>query len=425
MSSNNSASPAVMRPTAYAGAIAHSHNGVSDANIGACVPKFNQIVAQSPVGNAWQGSETQVDFILDKSITKATKFTLEFDVNLPAATTAFIPSSAAFVSRIDWIYSGSVIETVYGYELFNESIALHTDQELKQEAVNWAVDITSVPGTPQPFKLGGTAAPAVVKRPFYLDLTGVIPTAQLFIAGIKGELRLRVYLANQCVSTNVTAGFVSTSATCLTLSSLTLWVEEATMSASSINALMSQHESGINYRSVIRSVLQKSQNNLSANNQQIDVMTSFTNDSAGLLVSVHENTADPYYSTMFRYSLGSIQLLDAGGSTLTRNLPTSLIERQITTNQVPISSDFVNSNNFSFYLMPFSSSLGRVLEGKVLGGLKLTAAEQLAITPVAGSPVLSDSAKPLETVVSFDYCSLRVQGGVLQWAKTAGDISPW
>jgi hypothetical protein len=415
-----SGGPASMPPNATAGQIAPANNGVSDSNVAPFVSKFNLIVPQStPSGACWNGQEVSVDFIIDPSMGKALNMNLQFDVTCAATTDVsgasvgtFIASSASFVRRIDYMFSGSVIETVYAPSLLQEGLTFVTDQELIQQAKLWAVDISNE--YPAPLEVNTTAGE--VKRTFYLPLSGSVPGAQLFVAGLNGELRIRVYLAPTVVCTK--NGYASGAGAAVSLNALNLWVEEAGLSAGAYNALLQQHDSGVNYRTVSRTVFQRTQPTLTADKPQADILNSFKNDSAALSVYLASADTDPGFF-MERYPLKALQLLDSGGSTLTRILPAALVENIITPSLTPISSHFINSPDYTTYLFGHCSSLARVLQGKVLGGLKYSGSEQISITPAA------DSTNLVETVVSFDYLAMRVQNGDLRWAKTAGDVQPW
>jgi hypothetical protein len=411
-----SGGPASMPPNATAGQIAPANNGVSDANVAPYVSKFNLIVPQSTPSNAcWNGQEVSVDFIIDPSMGKALNMNLQFDVTCAVTTDAsgtFLASSASFVRRIDYMFGGAVIETVTGQQLFQEGITFVTDQELIQQAKLWGVDISA--DYPAPYEVDTTGGE--VKQTFYLPLSGSLPGAQLFVAGLNGELRIRVYLAPNVVCTK--NGYTSGAGAAVSLNAINLWVEEAGLSAGAYNALLQQHDSGVNYRAVSRTVFQKTQPTLTAGTPQADILNSFKNDSAALSVYLASADTDPGFF-MERYPLKALQLLDSGGSTLTRILPAALVENIITPSLTPISSHFINSDYYTTYLFGHCSSLARVLQGKVLGGLKYSGSEQINITPAANSSNL------VENVISFDYLAMRVQNGELRWAKTAGDVQAW
>ena len=422
-------SPATMAPAAVAGYIAPAHDGVADANIAPAIPKYNQIVPQSvPVNACWNGSQIQVDVIVDKSIGKALNYFVQFDVQYKntgtASGDAYLASAASLIDHYDLLLNGSVIETVYGPNLFMEGMVMSTNQKLAQNSKVWGIDITTnSSGYAQPSMqtVAAPVSPATVASSstitYYVPLVGVVPSAELFVAGIKGELRFRFYLeANPLCKEN---GFVTPATMAISLQNMYLWVEEASVSEETFSALMKQSKSGLNYRSTIRTLWQKTQPGLSANTPQTDILNAFSNDSAGLLVWLSNTSLDNGWF-MNRIPLSTLQLLDAGGATLTRQLNAPLVNNVITPSQVPVASNFLNNPNFSMYLFPFSSSLYRVLNGKTLGGLHLSAQEQLQIqVPTApGSAVL-------ENVISFDYAALRVQNGELKWARTAGDVPAW
>lgn len=426
---DSEASPAMMPPSAVAGSIGPSHNGAADPNIAPSVPKYNQIVPQSvPVNACWNGSQVQVDVIIDRSIGKALNYFVEFDVTYSTTNNdgsdAYLASSASLIDHYDILYNGSVIETVYSSNLFYEGMVFTTDQELRQHAPIWGIDVDTG-DYPQPAmtSLPGFEPPATSSKKtasYYVPLVGVIPSAQLFIAGVKGEIRFRFYLASKplCGAN----GYVSDPLASISLNNMTLWVQEASLSDETFSAMMRQHKQGINYRSVLRTLWQRTQPTLTTGNVQTDILNAFSNDSAALLVWLANTSLDTGYY-MSRIPLKSLQLLDAGGATLTRVLPGELVENSITPDTTPVSSQFVNNPNFSTYIFPFCASLDRVLNGggnRVLGGLKLSAQEQLSINVQN-----TQTTATLENVISFDYCALRVQKGELKWGRTAGDLPSW
>ena len=423
-SSQEQSAPSSMAPAAVAGAIAPAHNGVADSNVAPSIPKYNQIVPQSvPVNACWNGnSSVQVDVIVDRSIGKALNYFVEFDVTYTnsanTAGVAYLASAASLIDHYDILYNGSVIETVYANNLFYEGMVLKTDQELAQHAPIWGIDFNGTTGYPQPSKVDISGAITTAQQTYYVPLVGVVPSAQLFVAGVKGEIRYRFYLAAKplCGAN----GFVSTSTVSINLKNMTLWVEEASLSDETFNALLRQHKQGINYRSVLRTLWQKTQPTLTAGNTQTDILNAFSNDSAGLLVYLTNNSLDNGYF-MSRIPLKNLQLLDAGGATLTRVLGSSLVENSITTSVTPVASSFVNNPSFNTYIFPFCSSIERVLNcgSQPKGGLKLSAQEQLSIN------VDSNQTSVLENVISWDYCAMRVQKGELKWARTAGDLPGW
>ena len=188
------------------------------------------------------------------------------------------------------------------------------------------------------------------------------------------------------------------------------------MSDEAFQSMVQQHNSGVNYRSVIRSVFQTAAGSASDTTPIQQVLTSLKNDSAALLIWLgRAQTADPGYF-LSRDALQYVQLLNASGSTLTRQLPVGLLENEISTSTVPLGSNFVNSANFTTYIVPWCSSLERVIHaGRVLGGIHMDNT-QLVIQPAASS------TDRYIYVVSYDYCSLRVEQGDVKWAKTAADL---
>ena len=392
-------------------ASAPAQSGVADPNVQPYVPTMQLIVPQSTPQNAcWNGSEVTVDFIIDRTLGKALNFTIQFDATVAGVTTADgcqIASSASLVNRIDWLVDGNSIETTYADMLFYENVVFKQDQELAQSASMLGVVVGPDSVTPANYANGS--------QTLYLPLTGAIPSMQPFLAGIKNELRLRLYLAPQVICR--ANSFVSDAAATFNLNKIGLWVEEGTTSPEAKNEYIQHHESNtVTYRSVCRGLWTRTEPSLTSGTQNTDILTGLVNDSAGLLVYFKNPSTDPGYF-MSRYNLRDMQLLNGSGTTLTRVLPSALVEGQITPSTTPVGSSFVNSASFNTYIFPFSSSIERVRNsGKVLGGLKLTGNEQLVVTP---SFTRSGGDATQANAVSFDYLRVDVTGGRMSWAKTA------
>ena len=422
--SNGYAAPPMKRPAAQAGQLAPAQNGAADVNIAPAVPKYNQVVPASSAANAsaWGGSQQQVDFNLPNSIGKGIKYTLQFDVLFTAAAnataaTCYVASSASLIDHVDFIYAGNVVESVFANTMLYESIVFNSDNEQAQHAAPWAIDVaTSNEVKPLAFSVpaGGASTKGTLSKTLFLNLSGVLPSSQMFIAGCSGQWTVRVVLASNALC--AANGFASTSGATATLKNLYLWVEEASMSDEAFQSMVQQHNSGVNYRSVIRSVFQTAAGSASDTTPIQQVLTSLKNDSAALLIWLgRAQTADPGYF-LSRDTLQYVQLLNASGSTLTRQLPVGLLENEISTSTVPLGSNFVNSANFTTYIVPWCSSLERVIHaGRVLGGIHMDNT-QLVIQPAAAS------TDRYIYVVSYDYCSLRVEQGDVKWAKTAADL---
>ena len=423
-SAKSPAMPAVMSPSAVAGGISPAHNGTADNNVAPSIPKYNLVQPQSQPLNAFTGSIVQTDIIVDKSIGKALNYFVQLDVTFANShatdpKSGYLASAASLFANnaYDELVNGSVAETVYSDNLFVEGMVMKSDQELAQHSTIWGISFDAS-GNPIPSKITVPSLSSV-KKTYYVPLIGLFSSAQLFLAGISDEIRFRVYLdAAPLCGAN---GFVSDPEITLSLNNLQLWVEEASLSAETFNALQQQHKSGVTYRSMLRTPWQRTQPTLTAGSQQTDILNSFGSDSSALLVYLTNPSLDNGYF-MTRYNVKSLQLLDAGGSTLTRVLEKNLIEQYITTSVTPVASSFVNSTTFNTYIIPFCSSLERVLNcaSRPLGGLKLSSMEQLSL-------IIENtrSTPTVENVLSWDYAAIRVQNGKMKWARTAGELDAW
>lgn len=398
-------------PIPTAGQVAPSQNGVADANVPAVLTAQKMLVPQNNVNGAFNGSVLQVDTILPDTLGKMTGLHAQFNISISdtAAGTTYLAPAAYFVTQIDFMVNGAVMESQYPDTLFAESTTFLSDQELYQSAPLLNIDANTGNLVAIPTVAG------TVNKTYWLPLCGAFTSMQPFVKGMRGTLSVRMFLAPNIVAN--ANGYTSSGSATVNLTSMYLWADEAQLSPEAEKALLHSHKDGvINYRSIKRSRWTKQQTSLTAGQNQQDVLNSFNTDSAGLYVYLRSSSTDPGWSVT-RFPLNSLQLLDSTGSTLTQVLPAQLVESIISPNVTPLASTFVNSQTFTSYLFPFCSSIERVrTAGKVLSGYKLQGTEQLVINPAAGCPTSAQ-----ENVVSFEYFLIQVNQGVLKWTQTASN----
>ena len=401
----------VSSPTPTSKQVASPQDGAADPSLPPYVSKQNMLLPQNtPVGACFNGSEVQCDIILDQYIGKAIDFNLQFNLTVTdsavgAASTGYLAASPYFVTRIDYMLGGQVLETQYADTLFQESVVFETDQELRQMGPLVGVDANT--GDLTLWTQPGTASANVTR---WLPLTGFLPSLQPVIAGFKSEFRVRLYLAPNiwAAKGSTINGYTTASTLNASLAALYLWVEEAGVSKAAMDSLLYQHRTGINYRSTIRNIWSITQPSLVSGNDNTQVMNAFSADSAGLLLYLKPTNLDPAWSLQ-RYGLNSMWLQDQSSRQLTQILPASFVETIIGPAVTPIASAFVNSSSFTTYLFPFCSSLDLVRNsGKVLGGYKLTGNEKVVINPTAATAAAAASGL-LQVVISWDYCLVSVQ----------------
>ena len=398
-------------PTPLAKPIAPSTDGQSDEGIPPFVSRQCMLLPQNtPVGACFNGSEVQCDIIIDSYIGKAIDMNVQFDLTITDlsgghVSTGYLAPTPYFVTRIDYMLGGQVIETQYNDTLFQESVAFQTDQEFKQTAALYNVDPAT--GGLKQYTQPGTASNSVT---YWLNLTGFLPSLQPVVAGFSAEWRVRLYLApNLWAAKGTTLNGVSTSQyLSVSLAALYLWVEEAGVSQAAMAEMLSKHQTGINYRSTIRNVWSITQPSLVSGQDNTQVMNAFSADSSALWLYLKKTSLDPAWSLQ-RYGLNNMWLQDQSSRQLTQVLPASFVENFISVAVMPITSVYTNSATFNTYIFPFCSSLDRVLHSnKVLGGYKLTGNEKVVINPTAATAAVS-GAGLLQTVVSWDYCLVTVQ----------------
>ena len=414
-SQKNNRAQAASAAVAVASQIMPAQDGASDSSVPAFVSKQNMLIPQSSVTGAFHGVEQQIDIVIDRSIGKIIDLNLQFNLTVNDSTGDSgytLATTPYFVTRVDYMIAGQVIETQYNDTLFAEVVTFQSDQELATTAplLNVATGSAAAYG----FQIQRTSTSNSKDFTFWLPLSGFLPSAQVYAKGFSSEIRVRLYLAPTILSVGTVNGYTTDSRVTVNLNNLYLWAEEAGISREADAQLMQAHQAGINYRSVIRNVWSKTQNVLTANAVQTDTMNSFSADSAALLLYLKSNSQNVAWQTT-RFPLVSMYLLDGQGAQLTQVLPAQLVESIVSPGVTPLASSFINSEVFTTYLFPFCSSLDRVRFGKVLGAYPLSGTERVVITPTTATHdacVAQDSL--LETVVSWDYAIMYVQAGRVQ-----------
>ena len=416
-SQKNNRAQAASAAVAVASQIMPAQDGASDSSVPAFVSKQNMLIPQSSVTGAFHGVEQQIDIVIDRTIGKIIDLNLQFNLTVtdPTGEAPYtLATTPYFVTRVDYMIAGQVIETQYNDTLFAEVVTFQSDQELATTAPLLNVATGSM-ATGYGFQIQRTSTSNSKDFTFWLPLSGFLPSAQVYAKGFSSEIRVRLYLAPTILSVGTAINnYTTDSRVTVNLNNLYLWAEEAGISREADAQLMQAHQAGINYRSVIRNVWSKTQNVLTANAVQTDTMNSFSADSAALLLYLKSNSVDVAWQTT-RFPLVSMYLLDGQGAQLTQVLPAQLVESIVSPGVTPLASSFINSEVFTTYLFPFCSSLDRVRFGKVLGAYPLSGTERVVITPTAEtSAAVADQGSLLETVVSWDYAIMYVQAGRVQ-----------
>jgi len=409
---------------AQAQSIPLATDGLSDPNVPASVPKWNQILPQSNIAQLGTGKEQKVDFNIQcQDIGKIQNLLLQFDYTTGGATPVLIPTPY-WINRVDFIApDGSTLETVYNDSLFTETCALLTDQTVNTVAPLFNFQVTQTSTGSARLDVSGALAtgpitvsnnsssnttvefaPRVTVATSYthwLSLNASFLVAcQPYLRGCSssGYVKISMYL-NPCLSSDdsqVTQGTI-------VLNQLQLWVQEAVLSQTAEKALMMAHKSGIQYSSVVRNQMVFTiPGGLSANGQDKINLTGYYSESAGLYLMFKRSSSNS--SCLERLSVKSMYLQDSQGRQLTQEMSSRLIESIVSPQVISVSSYFINSDTQTTYIFPFCTNIQRVIEGKMLGSYQLTGNERLVVT--ANASGLPSSTQLVAT--SWDYAKIVV-----------------
>lgn len=381
--------------------IAYNHDGLSSGKTS--VPSVNRVYEILPISSVpaqpWNGSLNQIEFELPKYLGKVIESVLKFEVNVStssgAGTLQLLPTTG-WLSRIEVLYNASVVESVEPYDVHTETVSYSTDQELNLIATS--INLNPNGNLASALNISGTP----VTLNYYLPLwANFFATAQPYVKGFSESWRIRLTFAQSIIVAAGTTGSVNSPG----LTSLKLYATEANVSDGADAGLSAAHYSGITYHSIIRNKFTKSEPSIPNTSQYNQVMTTFTTDSAGLLLYVKPDdiTPDNFLSTL---PLDSLELRDAANSQLTITLPSGLVEFFIMPYATPINSSIGLNSKYNLYLFPFCNNVLNVLEtGANSGGLALTGQERVLFQPVTSLTGVKVN------VISYEYATMTVRGG--------------
>lgn len=411
-----------------------THDGQGSDTTPPFVPKESQILPQTSVPSTpWQGSQVQLEFEIPRHLGKLVDAQLNFQLTLSntGGGTATLMPTTFWCDAIETLYNGNVIERVEREEIHQETAQYLTDQEFKIMARLMNID----PAT------GGIAASIVIpsggstKANFWLPLwANVLNSAQPYIRGFDGTFKLRLWLSNNIWATS---DGLPDSGTSYVLNQMYLYATEAGLQPGVESALMSAHNTGCVYRTVIRNKWVKTEQSISAGQEYQQTLTAFNTDSAGLNLYVQPQDSFPY-QRLQKLELGAqkdsssyVQIRDAANGELTIQLQPDYVNTKgalyVPIEQlylVPFDAASTTNDNLTglqkFYLFPFCSNMGKVVdEGKVGGGYLLTGQERIVINPATALTGAWDSgATPSPAfgtggvrvvVVSYEYTKLSCQ----------------
>jgi hypothetical protein len=381
--------------------VAYNHDGLSSAK--STIPSVNRVYEILPVSSVppqpWNGSLNQIEFELPKYLGKIIESVLYFEVSLSTSAgtgaLALLPTTG-WLARTEILYNSSVVESIEPYDVHTETVSYSTDQELNLIAATLNLNANGNYAAPH------AVSTAAVTKAFYLPLwANFFATCQPYVKGFASSWRIRLTFANSITLTDGTTGSVNP----VGLTQLKLYATEANVSDGADAGLAGAHMSGITYQSVIRNKFTKSEPSIPNSSQYNQVMTTFTTDTAGLLLYVKPDSASPndFLATL---PLDKLELRDSANSQLTITLPAGLVESYIMPYATPINSSISLNSNYSIYLFPFCNNVLSVLEsGANTGGLSLSGQEKIVFTPVSNLTTVKVN------VVSYEYAIMTVRGG--------------
>ena len=424
---------------------------------------------QQPAG-VWSGSEQYVDFEIDQNIGVAESIKLRLNVKYNGADVGTgtgpngangwypaLPPTPYWISRVE-VYVGSdgPVETVYADSVWHETFSFLRDQEQKNVAdiynlnlndVGGAKDLTAknwynpeeyttansgLPAGDQPISvISTTQFPSQTTSGYYyisLDAT-MLSAMRPYVRGFQSKFRIRVYFPSSIVSQYglKVQGVAGTSAPVFytavqpSVSLVQMIVEEQQTDPASLAKLEMAHRAGIvDYTCAIRERFQDSPSILTGLTQNTSFLRAFRNKSAGLVCYlVHSNEANQ--SLTRRLAFQSWQLLDSRGNKITEILDNDVLTSYIFPSQ--INSSFPNSappDMRTVILLPFAKKFQPVYkDGCSYGNFQLTSLEQLILTPdngTANTPLpngemSSVGSNTIITVVSYSYAHVTCVAG--------------
>lgn len=377
-----------------------SHDG-QNANAPPSVNKVYQILPKTTYpSQPFNGSGQNVEFCFPNYLGKVIDNVLQFDLTIAdsgAGGNLTLAPTTLWCDRIEHIYGGNVVESQDADQIHMTTLAYLTDQEYNtiREQVNIGLDGSFQTATPIVVPAGGS-----VKVQFFLPIwSGAFNSFQPYVRGFSDEWRLKFYMAKSGIVNSYSG---STAGLTLTCTNLALWATEAQLSEGADRNLRNAHKRQINYRGVLQSKFTSQESSIGNTSEYRKALTTFTSDTAGLLIFVRPNSA-LVPDQLTKLPLQYVGFLDAGGAEIVVRTPDALQRYFVQPDTIPITSDFSNSAVRSFYVLPLCANLLNVLEtGAVSGGLRLSGQEQLAILPVN---TLTNS---VVTVHSYEYAMLEV-----------------
>jgi len=376
------------------------------SNMVSSIPKVWEVLPRNSVPDEpWLGAEGNVEFELPEHLGKITDQILQLEVkfkSVGANGDVILPPTTFWFKSIALLYNGQEIERVDAEDNHNECINYCTDQQFN--TIRELVNVSDTGGLHDGYA-ATTGAWSAVKK-FYLPLwANFASTAQLFPAGFKSVWKYRLTFASNLFA----GGDAGITGVKVALEHPPkVYLVEQQLDEGVFNQLQSSHNSGIVYRSILRNKFTRNESEIPTTTDYNCVLTTFTTDSAGLVVYVKPQGSDQA-DCLAREPLDFVALRNKNNAELTINVPTEILEGFIMPTQIPLASVLTagGAEQNNHYLVCFASNLLSVLEtGAMLGGYKMDGGIRVVFRPVSA---LTDV---VVHVLSFDYAKMSVRGGV-------------
>ena len=369
-------------------------NGACDST----VPKYHYVPPQAgSAQGAWRTSGHFLDFKIPNQIGTIYALNWRFLVNVvaeaPDASGVVAPTNAPptpfWINQIEVSVGSTLIETIYSQDIYNETIGfLPIDQLTAQaEALSYH-GVLSEDGR----NVSSDATLSAGDNTHYLPFNSALTTARLYAAGIAEDIKLRVYFPPGLFGSLVT------------LSDLTLVVEEDIGSSDDAAAWHESHKQGIVYNTLVRQRQSQMVSRVVGNSNTID-LTGLNGSSAGLLVYSGDG-ALPTKNTdlLVRYPIKEITLQDQMGNKKTEVLQATWLKSFVWPDH--IGTYFAAQQEA--YLIPFSADFRKAVEDGInCGAVKMDGTDRLVIGPAVSTRVES------VTITNYSYQSFVFVRGKL------------
>ena len=347
------------------------------------------------------GSESYLDFIIPNNLGLIDGVHLAWTVRMVSAasgnTLTQLPAWLQ-IARCE-IFAGTgstTTATLRGADMHHLWLASISDEQYNILANDYGLDTSNKAAT-QAYATA-TGASQTFERTFRVKIPSIFES-RLFLPGIEGDVRIRIYFKE---------GFTSavTGSPVLSLSTSQLEVDHVELTSSDWNRLYKLHRSstGVSYRWCD---LHNSSHNFSVSNgtEYSQILNSHQSSAcAGLLVYFRQQSLANQHTF---YSATSLKLEDDRGEKLTEVLTDQQLVRRVYPQTGYPGNGVVAVRA---YHIPFCISLAAAFQGTVSGMLALSSRDKISFVGSSALAAAGSGSVKLE-VTSINFCTLQVRNG--------------